>query len=437
MSFFDRTGAGSRCRAGIVAGAVVVSLVVLTPQVAHADPQFPSWAEVQAAQRSASAKQAEIDKLTGLISQLEDTSARLGQEAVSRNEEYLQAQADLETATQRYDTLVDRAADAREKADASQKQAGRIIAQMARTGGGDVTAALAGSSAKDADRMLYKLGAMSRLSATSTEILDKARYDQKTAESLGDQASAAKAEREKRDAAAQDALQKAQDAFAAAEQQVASTKTQSDTAYAQLASLNQQSAAINQQYLQGVAYRQEQARRAAEEAARQKAAAAAAASHSASGSSSSGGSSAPASSGGRPISSVGSANGGVVAQAIAYARAQLGEPYALGAAGPSAWDCSGLTMMAYASAGVSIGGHGATQQYRTLRAQGKLAPISQIQPGDLVFYNDDGDPEGYKDHVAIYIGGGQLIEAPRPGVPVRIWSMYTAGRVPYVGRPGA
>ena len=94
-------------------------------------------------------------------------------------------------------------------------------------------------------------------------------------------------------------------------------------------------------------------------------------------------------------------------------------------------------MMAYGSAGISIGGHGSTQQYRTMRALGKLAPISQIQVGDLVFYNATGDPDGYKDHVAIYLGGGQMIEAPRPGVAVRVWSMYTAGRVPFVGRPAA
>lgn len=101
------------------------------------------------------------------------------------------------------------------------------------------------------------------------------------------------------------------------------------------------------------------------------------------------------------------AGASVSAKAVAYARAQLGKPYVYGAAGPGSYDCSGLTMSAWRAAGVSIP--------RTSQAQWSgLARVSAsaVQPGDLVIYNGAG-------HVAIYIGGGQIIEAPRPGKPVQ------------------
>lgn len=97
----------------------------------------------------------------------------------------------------------------------------------------------------------------------------------------------------------------------------------------------------------------------------------------------------------------------VSAKAVAYARAQLGKPYVYGATGPGSYDCSGLTMSAWRAAGVSIP--------RTSQAQWSglaRVPASAVQPGDLVIYNGAG-------HVAIYIGGGQIIEAPRPGKSVQ------------------
>lgn len=127
--------------------------------------------------------------------------------------------------------------------------------------------------------------------------------------------------------------------------------------------------------------------------------------------------------------------GGQVAQAIAYARAQLGEAYQLGGAGPDVWDCSGLTKMSYASAGVYIGTHSATNQYSTMAAQGRLVSLGSIVAGDLLFYSNGGSTGGSKYHVTMYIGGGLMIEAPRPGVPVRIVAVRYGDLVPYAGRP--
>lgn len=104
--------------------------------------------------------------------------------------------------------------------------------------------------------------------------------------------------------------------------------------------------------------------------------------------------------------------------AIAFARAQLGEPYRWGAAGPSAWDCSGLTMGAWAAGGRSLP-HYSVAQYE------QSTPISagQLQPGDLVFWGSSSDP-GSIYHVALYVGGGTIVHAPRTGRPVTEDSMY-------------
>ena len=104
--------------------------------------------------------------------------------------------------------------------------------------------------------------------------------------------------------------------------------------------------------------------------------------------------------------------------AISFARAQIGEPYRWAAAGPSAWDCSGLTMGAWAAGGRYLP-HYSVAQYE------QSTPISsgQLQPGDLVFWGSSSDP-GSIYHVALYAGGGRIIHAPRTGHPVVEESLY-------------
>ena len=95
--------------------------------------------------------------------------------------------------------------------------------------------------------------------------------------------------------------------------------------------------------------------------------------------------------------------------AVDFALAQLGDPYVYGAAGPDAWDCSGLTMGAWGAAGVSLP-HASSMQ----PSYGTPVSISDLQPGDLVFYYSP------ISHVAIYLGNGQIIHAPHTGDVVRI-----------------
>ena len=109
--------------------------------------------------------------------------------------------------------------------------------------------------------------------------------------------------------------------------------------------------------------------------------------------------------------------------AVEEARRQLGKPYRYGAAGPDSFDCSGLTMYAWRAGGVSLP-HSAAMQYDAI----PHVAVTQLQPGDLVFF---GSPIY---HEGIYVGGGQMIEAPHTGANVRYASIYRSDLVG-AGRP--
>lgn len=114
-------------------------------------------------------------------------------------------------------------------------------------------------------------------------------------------------------------------------------------------------------------------------------------------------------------------------RAIRFARAQLGEPYEWAAAGPDSWDCSGLTMVAWSKGGVALPHYSAAQFQQT-----KHLTVFDLRPGDLVFWGDS--PETIH-HVAMYLGDGRIIHAPRTGQPVQISPMYYWEPPNYFGRP--
>ena len=109
--------------------------------------------------------------------------------------------------------------------------------------------------------------------------------------------------------------------------------------------------------------------------------------------------------------------------ALKFALKQIGDVYVWAAAGPTRWDCSGLTMRAFQTAGVSLP-HSSRAQIR----YGKSVSYSNLKPGDLVFF---GKPIS---HVSIYMGGGKMVQAPRPGKKVEVVAMTKKfGRKPFVG----
>jgi len=380
-------------------------------------PDYPTWTEVQAAKQNEAAKKAEIAKIEQLVKDLQVEADALAKVAMEKAEDALLAQGELQAAEAKTSRLADQLADAQKRADSSAKLAAALVARLARSGGSDASMMLAFSSEADADRLLSRLGTMSKLTESSTALVEQAIFDKRTVESISAEAEVAETERRSRADAATKAQADAEQAAAQVEAQVAAQSSNRSLMYAQLASLKGTTAAVEQQYAEGVA-----ADKAAEEANQPPA-------------------------GGNPGGSTpggGTPGGGTaptpvaaaVEGAINYAKAQLGERYQLGGMGPDVWDCSGLTKASYASVGVYIGTHSSTDQYNYMARQGRLVPYSQAQPGDLLFYSDGGSASvARKYHVTIYLGAGKMIEAPNPSVPVRIVNVRNSDLVPYAGRP--
>jgi len=113
---------------------------------------------------------------------------------------------------------------------------------------------------------------------------------------------------------------------------------------------------------------------------------------------------------------------GRAGKALQFALKQIGDKYVFGADGMTYWDCSGLTMRAFQSAGVSLP-HSSRAQYN----YGKLVKRSNLAAGDLVFF---GRPIS---HVGIYLGGGKMVHAPRSGSRVKVASASSLGNKPYIG----
>ncbi|MGD0604150.1 MAG: C40 family peptidase [Streptosporangiaceae bacterium] len=101
--------------------------------------------------------------------------------------------------------------------------------------------------------------------------------------------------------------------------------------------------------------------------------------------------------------------------ALRAAESRRGFPYVWGAAGPTSFDCSGLVQWSFAQAGVRMP-RVAADQART----GPAVSVSQLEPGDLLFYHTDPTDPGYISHVAIYLGNGWMIQAPQPGMDVQV-----------------
>jgi cell wall-associated NlpC family hydrolase len=107
--------------------------------------------------------------------------------------------------------------------------------------------------------------------------------------------------------------------------------------------------------------------------------------------------------------------------ALAFAMAQIGDPYVYGGTGPNSWDCSGLVMKSWAAAGVSI-----PRVVGPQIAAGKAVPMSELQPGDIVAYGD-------MSHDGLYLGNGRVVHAPRPGKSVEVTGLSGFTRAARVG----
>ena len=397
-SKFARTLTIAALAIGLIAGTAVVA-------PSWAVPSYPSAAEVAAAKKKVSTKKAMIKRLEAIIQDLSVKADSAEKEAQIKGEIYSQAK-DI------YDQKAAQVASLQSQADAAQAQAtqataqlGQIASQMFRDGSGGTSLNLFLNSNK-ASNLLYQLGAQEKLAQSSNTIYQRSIQKQKYAQSLANELQAAKLELEAKKKVAESTYNVAQTAANTAQSLVNQNVSLNKTFYSQLAILQNTSADLERQREEGLAAERRQAAGSAKMDAPE-------------------------------LYTVGDADAGKVNTAIAFMKAQLGEKYVLGGMGPDVWDCSGITKAGYAAAGIYIGTHSATNQFRTMAQARKLVPLNQMQVGDLLWYSQDSAFDGDKYHVVVFLGGGMMLEAPNPARTVRIVPIRWGEMFPYAGRPSA
>ena len=414
--------------------AIFASLAAATPGIALAAPSDEEIARAREAENAAKMSVAQIE--VELASVKSEAEVAL-QKAMSAAEELNGARYSLEQATQ---TARQAQADA-DKAKADYEAGKREIASIAQTayrdGGSSLDSIAPYLSADGLRTVETKQATLNSFSASANVKMQKVAALEQVANVMNDaaiQAPAKQAEAtaqvETRSAAAQSAANNARNAQAM-------TAARRDALVAELArKQNTTVELINQREAELEAQRQAAAAEAARQAAAAEAARQQAAAEAARRAREQQNSYTPAPA---PAASYdddddtpswggggGGGNSDAAAGAIAWAKSKLGAQYVWAGEGPG-YDCSGLVTMAYRSQGIYLT-HWSQAQY----SEGTRVPVSQAQPGDLIFWNWDG---GNIDHVAIYLGNNQIIEAPTFGVPVRITSIYGWSAVlPYAVR---
>jgi peptidoglycan DL-endopeptidase CwlO len=419
-----------------VGGLLSAGIAIGVATSAAADPTYPSAKQVEqakgavgAASRSVAALEAQLAVASARLDQLQ-TQVQVAAEA------YDLARIELDTRTRAAQSARDQADLAEQQAEEASRQVGRLAVDTYINGPGYGGLEVFVSDAGPDDLLGRAAGARLAGDIAHTT-LERADAAQVVAALMRRQADLALAQQQAAASRLEQARATAEAKAQAAQTERARIETGRTEMITRLASLKKTSVRLETQRQQGL---EEAARRRAE--ARRRAAAEAEArrererraaserartdrtdrsgrgdSFSSSGSSDTGGG-----------SSQGSSSAG--AAAVAWAKTQLGKDYEWGADGPSTYDCSGLTLQAWARQGVSLP-HSSVLQYSVT----KHVSISSLRVGDLVFFATDTSNPGTIHHVALYAGGGQMVEAPYTGAQVRISSIYRSGLMPYAGRP--
>ncbi|GAA2749252.1 C40 family peptidase [Amnibacterium kyonggiense] len=367
--------AGRKRAGGLAAVLMAGALIASSPLAALADQPTPAPSSTVSTDTSG----ASARELAARIVALQRTAEEKGKVAEQAGEKANAAKAASDAAAQELTAATQAADDAAAHAAETRARASAVAAQLARTNFGTLPLDLM-LNGRSAEGILGGLSTSSQLSVQSQLLFDQAKAQQIEAERLRGVADAAATDA----SAAADA---AATAWTAAKKEAATAKTAVDAALAEQAGLLAQSgddpavcASVGSAPVAACL----------------------------------------------PSAGAGPKGASVGAKVVRYATAQIGKPYVFAAAGPDAYDCSGLTLAAYASAGVAIGTHSATNQYVTAKARHDLVPLADAKPGDLLFYTDGG---GDMYHVTIYAGNGLMLEAPYPGATVRAAPVRTGDLV--------
>ncbi|WP_410598851.1 NlpC/P60 family protein [Amycolatopsis sp. lyj-90] len=445
------TGSGTSARRGMTIGALGVALllgVTGTGLAVPPPPPNPSDSEINSSKADANAKAGDVGRLTNQLAQAESKLSQLNDEVELKMEEANKARVDAETAQDEAAQADRDAQSARTESDAAQATIDKARADLDKFAAasfqqgstvGSVSAYLTADSPKELlgrAQMLdavggSRLNALDTMKRAQTEKSNKDATARKKLEIAQERKRAAEAAKHEADNA-QSAAQHAQDTQATQNGLLEADKTNVEK---QLFEAQQKVSGLQGQRQRYEDWKAQKARED-EERARQAALAASRPSPS------QGGGGRPSS--GRPAQSAPA--GSSVEAVVQRALSQLGLPYAWGGgngSGPTrgirdggtadrygdymkiGFDCSGL--MIYAFAGVRSLPHYSGYQYNA----GRKVPLSQMRRGDMLFWG--GSARGIH-HVAMYLGNGQMVEAPQSGLRVRIAPVRYGGIMPYAAR---
>jgi cell wall-associated NlpC family hydrolase len=404
-------------RRRLAAGGTVLALAALTfsgpSSPALADRTYPTAGQVAASKAHVATKSHQVGAIEARLAAASARQAQLAVEVAQAVEAYNGARFRLEQAVTEAITAQQRADDAKAGVVSSQRELGAFAAAVYRSGG-DLTTLSAILSAQGPRDLISRAAAIQSIGATRENALDQLTSARAVAGVLQTRADDMVTKRQQ--AADEVALAKRAAESRLAEQQAAVDEiaTQRRSLVRELAAARHTSVQLEQARQAGIAAAQRAAERRAEARRR------AAAQQSSGGNGGGGGSGSGDSGGGSPGTGGSSSGTSTGAQAaIDYARAQIGKPYEWGATGPDTFDCSGLTMRAWEQGGVQLP-HYSVAQYEQA---GKVA-MGDIRPGDLVFFGSNKSDHNSIYHVGLYIGGGNMIEAPYTGANVRISSIW-------------
>jgi cell wall-associated NlpC family hydrolase len=405
-----------------VSAATTLAVTLPLSGVAHADPTdpgtptMPSQAQVDRAQADVAHKKLSVREVE---SALATANARLDQATTNAEiafERYNGAQWRLQEARKATRAAQQRSRQAAE--DVATQRAG--IAQLVTESyqnGTDLNAASALLTDEGPEGLMNRYGVVQSAGDSMEASYDRYRAALAKAKTAADKAAKAEQRQESLAADARKAADAAGQAQAAAAAMAGQVAAQRQQLLAQLAKLQHISVALatkRHEALEEIAREEAAKKKAAAEAAAQAAQAKKDAQQTKNDQQSSGGSSSGGTSSAPPPTPNPAPNQSVAVQrAIAYAKAQLGKPYQWAASGPGSFDCSGLTMMAWARGGKSLPHYSVAQFYESTRVS-----MTDAKPGDLLFWSNNGSPSGIH-HVALYLGDGEFIEAPHTGAYVR------------------
>ena len=411
-------------RRRLAACGTVLALAALTfsgpLSPALADRTYPSAGQVAASKAHVATKSHQVGAIEARLAAASARQAQLAVEVAQAVEAYNGARFRLEQAVTSAIEAQRRADEAKAGVTSSQAELGAFAAAAYRSGG-DLTTLSAILSAQGPRDLISRAAALQSIGDTRENALEQLTSARAVAGVLQTRADDMVTKRQ--EAANQVALAKQAAESRLAEQQAAvgQIATQRRALVRELAAARHTSVRLEQARQAGIAAAQRAAERQAE--ARRRAAA-----QQSSGGSSGGGGSGGGGSPGSGGSSSGTSTGAQAA--IDYARAQIGKPYQWGATGPDRFDCSGLTMRAWEQGGVQLP-HYSVAQYEQI----KHISADELRPGDLIFWAEDHNDPSTIFHVAMYLGGGRMVHAPRTGKPVKLENVYYWETPDFFGRP--